>query len=225
MRTSRLAVLLAAAVLAAIALVVPGSAASAAPKPLAVSTASLPDSTEGIRYVAQLKATGGTAPYTWSVVAGSLPDGLTLSSSGKVTGYQGFFAHTSDVTVQVADKTHATAVRALTLTIHLMAITTTSVPAARKGVLYSTKIKFYGGCSNPGWTVHDARYNGITNGTGKGILPDGVLIHAGGVISGVPKTAGTYPFTVLAACQNAPFAPTNPFLPGAWSRVLTLTVG
>jgi len=34
----------------------------------------------------QLSAYGGTAPYTWSTYAGALPPGLSLSSSGAITG-------------------------------------------------------------------------------------------------------------------------------------------
>jgi hypothetical protein len=34
----------------------------------------------------QLTATGGQAPYTWSIVAGSLPNGVTLSSDGLLAG-------------------------------------------------------------------------------------------------------------------------------------------
>lgn len=34
----------------------------------------------------QLVASGGTPPYTWSVIAGSLPPGMTLSSAGVLSG-------------------------------------------------------------------------------------------------------------------------------------------
>jgi parallel beta-helix repeat protein len=54
--------------------------------PLQVVTSSLPDATVGQAYNAQLNATGGTAPYTWSVNAGSLPAGMGLSSSGSISG-------------------------------------------------------------------------------------------------------------------------------------------
>ena len=40
---------------------------------LAITTSSLPSGTKGSTYSNLLQANGGTAPYTWSVTAGSLP--------------------------------------------------------------------------------------------------------------------------------------------------------
>jgi hypothetical protein len=51
-----------------------------------VSTTSLAASTSGKAYRARLKAIGGTAPYKWSISAGALPKGLTLSSAGIISG-------------------------------------------------------------------------------------------------------------------------------------------
>lgn len=48
--------------------------------PLAIS-GSLTGMTVGQPYSATLQVTGGTSPYTWSVMAGKLPKGLKLSSS------------------------------------------------------------------------------------------------------------------------------------------------
>ena len=50
------------------------------------SNAQLPDATEGSNYSATLTATGGVAPYTWALVSGSLPPGLTLEPSGEISG-------------------------------------------------------------------------------------------------------------------------------------------
>ena len=50
------------------------------------SNAQLPDATEGSAYSATLTATGGVAPYTWALVSGSLPPGLTLTPSGEISG-------------------------------------------------------------------------------------------------------------------------------------------
>src|SRR5207248_2303946 len=46
---------------------------------LAISTPSLPGGTVGHAYSAALHALGGSGPYKWSVVGGTLPDGLTLN--------------------------------------------------------------------------------------------------------------------------------------------------
>lgn len=47
----------------------------------------LPSSVQGALYSAPLSAVGGVTPYTWSLASGSkLPTGLTLSSSGLISG-------------------------------------------------------------------------------------------------------------------------------------------
>ena len=52
-----------------------------------ISPSSLPDGTVGTAYSVTLTASGGTEPYTWSVIGGTLPDGLTLNSStGVISG-------------------------------------------------------------------------------------------------------------------------------------------
>ena len=55
--------------------------------PLVITTQWLAGGTTGVSYSAAMAATGGTLPYTWSVVAGSLPTGLSLNSTtGGFTG-------------------------------------------------------------------------------------------------------------------------------------------
>jgi Putative Ig domain len=51
------------------------------------TTSPLPSGAVGTPYSVQFAATGGTAPYTWSVASGSaLPAGLTLTASGLLSG-------------------------------------------------------------------------------------------------------------------------------------------
>jgi len=53
----------------------------------AIGPASLPAMTANQVYSAHLTVTGGTAPYTWSVVSGALPAGLVLDpSTGAISG-------------------------------------------------------------------------------------------------------------------------------------------
>jgi Putative Ig domain/Protein of unknown function (DUF1565) len=53
---------------------------------LNISTTSLPSGAVGQAYSASLSATGGNTPYTWSLGSGDLPEGLSLSSSGAISG-------------------------------------------------------------------------------------------------------------------------------------------
>jgi subtilisin family serine protease len=83
--------------------------------PLAVSTTSLPNGTVGTAYSATLGATGGTPPYTWTE-SGTLPAGLSLSSSGTISGTPTSVG-TSNFTVQVQDSASASASAGLSITV------------------------------------------------------------------------------------------------------------
>ena len=72
--------------------------------------------TATVLYSQTLAASGGTPPYTWSLVSGALPAGLSLSSSGVITGTP-TGAGTSNFTVKVTDSTSASATQAFTLTV------------------------------------------------------------------------------------------------------------
>jgi len=55
--------------------------------PLAIATTTLPGGTVGVAYSQSLTAAGGTTPYTWSIVGGSLPAGLALNAAtGLISG-------------------------------------------------------------------------------------------------------------------------------------------
>jgi len=46
----------------------------------------LPNGGVGISYSSSFAATGGSPPYNWSVISGSLPPGLALAPNGSLTG-------------------------------------------------------------------------------------------------------------------------------------------
>ncbi|HKV05809.1 MAG TPA: putative Ig domain-containing protein [Candidatus Acidoferrales bacterium] len=77
------------------------------PQPLSITTQPpLPTGQTASGYNASLRATGGVQPYTWSLIQGQLPAGLTLSTANDGTGsISGIpvLVNTSTFTVKVAD--------------------------------------------------------------------------------------------------------------------------
>lgn len=55
-------------------------------QPVTITTSSLPGASIGSAYSATLNATGGSPPYVWTLYLGVLPPGLTLSTSGVISG-------------------------------------------------------------------------------------------------------------------------------------------
>ncbi len=95
------------------------TAGSSNPGPLSVTTKSVPAATAGAAYSSPLNATGGKAPYSWTLASGSLPTGITVHSSGSLSGtttQSGQF----NFTVQVTDSSspQQTATQPLVLTVN-----------------------------------------------------------------------------------------------------------
>ena len=85
---------------------------------LSVSTTSLPGGTQSVTYSQTLAATGGTGPYSWSLISGTLPAGLTLTNGGLISGTPTAIG-TNSFTVQVTDSSvpAQTATQALSITV------------------------------------------------------------------------------------------------------------
>lgn len=104
--------------------IIPGQSVSmtgsgTAPSSLAVTSfPTLPTVTQKATYLANLAAGGGTGNLTWSLAAGStLPSGLTLSSTGSITGTPAstVAVGTYTFTAKVTDSASHTATALLTL--------------------------------------------------------------------------------------------------------------
>ncbi len=72
-----------------------------------ITTTSLPGGTNGVAYNQALAATGGNGALVWSISAGSLPAGLSLSPGGVISGTP-TTGGTANFTVKVADSDSVT---------------------------------------------------------------------------------------------------------------------
>ncbi|WP_164929197.1 IPT/TIG domain-containing protein [Gloeobacter violaceus] len=85
--------------------------------PVLIDTA-LPSGNLEQEYRYTLRVVGGTAPYTWSVIGGSLPNGLTLdSNSGQLVGTPNTTNINNTFTVQTTDSAGLTATRTFTFAV------------------------------------------------------------------------------------------------------------
>ncbi|MCX5997763.1 MAG: putative Ig domain-containing protein [Chloroflexi bacterium] len=77
--------------------------ADTGPSSCGISPTTLPAGTVGSPYSATLQAGGGTLPYTWSIISGALPAGLTLNSGTGVISGIPLAAQTYSFTVRADD--------------------------------------------------------------------------------------------------------------------------
>jgi len=89
---------------------------------LSITTATLPDPWAYVVYNQTLVATGGTTPYTWTVSAGTLCTGLTLSTAGVLSGAPTVHGPCT-FTVLVTDALSATASQAYTINVRGPSVT------------------------------------------------------------------------------------------------------
>jgi hypothetical protein len=89
------------------------------PPPFSISTITLYDGEENASYSASITVSGGTSPYTWAIINGSLPTGLSLNSSnGYISGIPKIGtegAHSFTVQVTDSSSPQLTAQRALSI--------------------------------------------------------------------------------------------------------------
>ena len=82
-----------------------GSLLAAQAPPLAIVDEALPPLEAGVEFHILLHASGGVAPYVWSVASGDLPEGVTLTPEGLLAGRPAK-PGTSAFTLKVEDSGH-----------------------------------------------------------------------------------------------------------------------
>jgi Putative Ig domain len=165
--------------------------------PLTVTTSALPSGTKGTSYSNLLQASGGTAPYSWSITTGSLPAGLSLAAStGLITGTP-TATGTTTFTATVTDAGNPALTKSVSLSIVVavvpLTVTTSSLPSGIKGTAYSNALQASGGTAPYSWS--------ITTGS----LPAGLSLAAStGLITGTPTATGTTTFTATVTDSGNP---------------------
>jgi hypothetical protein len=155
------------------------------PTGLTIVTTSLSNDAVGVPYSQTLTATGGTGPYAWQLISGTLPAGLTLNAStGVVGGTPTALVTATPLTFQVTDSSTPpqTADASLTLTIATqqttpLTITTTALNSGVVGTEYSQTLTATSGTGPYTWRLTAGR------------LPSGFTLNpTTGAISGMPTS-------------------------------------
>ncbi|MBM4146350.1 MAG: hypothetical protein FJ240_08775, partial [Nitrospira sp.] len=164
------------------------------------TTSPLPSGTVSQAYTRQIQTSGGQSPITFSLFSGTLPPGLSLSSTGLISGIPtgtGTYSFTVSATDSCSTGIQSVQ-RAFTLQINTppcpaLSITTTSpLPSGTVGQLYSTQIQTSGGQLPVNFSL------------ASGTLPLGVTLNSTGFISGTPTSSGNYTFIIIASDSCPP---------------------
>src|SRR5437667_3216174 len=152
---------------------------------LAIDSTSLPGAALQMPYSASLRAAGGSGARTWGVIAGALPNGLSLNpATGTISGTPTATGN-SNFTVSVADSGTPTKSVMTTLSISVAAVApllavANSLPNGNIGGPYDAVLTAAGGKVPYTWTV------------AAGALPTGLtLAPSTGTITGTPNTTGS----------------------------------
>jgi hypothetical protein len=142
---------------------------------------------QNVAYSQTVTGSGGTGPYTFTLTAGALPTGLTLSAGGVISGTP-TGSGLSSFTIGATDTVGNTGSHAYSVNIGTASLTVSpaSLPNGTQGTAYSQTVTASGG-TGP-----------YTFALTAGALPTGLTLSAGGVISGTPTGSGVSNFTVGA---------------------------
>ena len=147
--------------------------------------ATLPGTTAGAAYAQTIAASGAVAPYAYTVTAGALPAGISLSNAGALAG-TATTAGTFNFTVTATDANGQLATRAYSVVVAVptLAITPATIPGATANSAYSQTLSASGGVAPYSYAVT------------AGALPAGLSLSSAGLLSGTPTVSGTFNFTV-----------------------------
>ncbi|WP_263417965.1 beta strand repeat-containing protein [Terriglobus albidus] len=149
--------------------------------------------TVGQTYNGTIGVTGGTSPYSCSIVSGTLPSGLNINNC-TITGTPSVAGSTS-LAVKATDSNHpadsATASITLTAVSPPATLTLSSPPSGTVGALYNGSIGVAGGTAPYACAL------------ASGTIPNGLTL-TGCSLTGTPTTAGNSTFYIKATDSSSP---------------------
>ena len=173
---------------------------------LTITSTTPPSGTVGTGYSYPLTASGGTPPYTWSIVSGSLPTGLNLS--GNLISGTPAAPGTFSFTVKVTDSASNTATAPMSITINGALLASTTVLTSGENSLYQTQsttltatVSVTGSAGAPTGTVNFMLGNTVL-GTGTLSMIDGNDSSASMLLHGSQLVLGPNGITAVYAGDN-----------------------
>ncbi len=170
----------------------------------AIISTSLESGTLGVPYSGAITAGGAATPFTWAIVSGALPPGLTLSTSSgtsvTISGtptVEGSFSFT----IQVTNASGTPLTQSFTIIISpppSLSVATRSLANGTVDVAYSEILQAVNGTPPYSWKI-------LTGSLPAGFSP----LSSTGLISGTPTTVGTSSFTVQVTDSAKPSATAN----------------
>jgi hypothetical protein len=164
---------------------------------LSITSTQLPPASRLIAYDFSLGAQGGRAPYSWSVLSGVLPPGITLSPAGQLSGSTGATLGLKfSFTLQVRDSVGNRDQREVSLTVvdgSALLISSAELPGATVGTEYV--VDFLAKNAGGAPLATPLKWSVVS-----GTLPEGLKLEPSTeeklLISGTPTRAGTFAFTL-----------------------------
>lgn len=151
--------------------------------PLKITSTSIVPAARGLSYSQQLTAVNGTPPILWSVSAGALPPGLSLSSSGVITGpatTDGTYAFTVKAADSGSPPQVVTAPEQIQVGEPVAIVSSPTLPAACMNQPYTFAMQGSGGIQPFFWGFISNSWVGIN------------LDSSSGVFSGWSPITGTF---------------------------------
>ncbi len=156
-----------------------------------VTGPTLPLGRRGTTYATTLQAAGGRPPYSWSLLTGALPQGITLvPTTGQLGGPPVLAGEVARFRVRVIDQDGAFLEQDFLLAVEKELVVTTPSPlgGARVNVSYLQQLASSGGTLPVTWSVPSSS-----------VLPPGfVLNRLTGQLVGQPTKSGFYSFQLTA---------------------------